>query len=408
MIPYRQALAILLQEARRDGVLHAQTVPADRAAGRVLAAKVLAPEPLPSFDNSSMDGFALKAADTRSASRKKPARLEVLGALAAGDAPRGPAGAQGAVEVTTGAPVPKGLDAVVKVEDVRVVEEDGRRFVELSSPAESGLHVRRRGKDIAAGTAVADPGTLLQARHLLALAALGVPEVKVRRRPQVAVLSTGRELAGSGETPGPGRIRNSTAAYLACALQAAGAEAYFFGDCPDDPHDFDRRLAAALGGRPDVVVTTGAVSMGPHDFVTREVERLGAETLFHKAAIRPGRPLLAARLREGPLLLGLPGNPVSTVVGLRFFLLPYLRRRLGLPEETPFKMALEEDVPKPEGLRCFFKAASSVSPSGASVRCLPGQASFQIRPLLEADSWAVLPEKGDRARAGTAVEVWPL
>jgi molybdopterin molybdotransferase len=172
----------------------------------------------------------------------------------------------------------------------------------------------------------------------------------------------------------------------------------------DDPRRFRAVLARALRWKPDTVITTGAVSMGKHDFVTGEVRRLGAKILYHKVAIRPGKPGLVARLPNGPVLFGLPGNPVSTVVGWRFFVLPHLRRRLGLPPAPAQRLRLVSPAPKPEGLRCFFKARREAG----GVRVLPGQSSHQISPLLAADCWAVLPERGALTRARTLVEVHPL
>ena len=177
-----------------------------------------------------------------------------------------------------------------------------------------------------------------------------------------------------------------------------------FGIVKDEPADFAARLDRALELEPDLILTTGAVSMGRHDFVPKALEEHGGELVFHKAAIRPGKPVLAARV-GGALLLGLPGNPLSTVVGLRFFAEPYLRRLLGRPDEKPRLAPLAAAAGKPEGLRCFFKAALT---EDFKVRVLEGQASFQIDPLLSADCWAVLPEAGKRVEAGAAVEVYPL
>lgn len=406
MLCYREALVILLEAADRRGLLSAETVPLAEIRGRVAAARLSAADDLPPFDNSSMDGYAVVSAATAGASPAAPVILAVAGSVAAGDPPPEPERAGGAYEIMTGAPVPTGCDAVVKIEQVRVL--DGGRRVALAAPAGPGDFIRSAGQDFSAGEPAVEPGTILDARHVLALAALGVERVPVRRRPRVAVISTGRELVEPGRRPGPGQIRNSTAAYLAAVLPALGAETRFYGTVPDDPADFARRVRRALADSPDVLVTTGAISMGRHDFVTASIKELGAQILYHKVAIRPGKPGLVARFEGGPLVFGLPGNPVSTVVGVRFFLLPYIRRLLGMAEERPVRMRLESDAAKPEGLRCFYKAVASSSPDGATVRVLPGQASFQVRPLLESNAWAVMPEEGDRVPAGAEVEVFPI
>lgn len=395
MIPYREALAILRAAADEAGRLPYASVPLKDAVGRVTAASVAAEDPLPPFDNSSMDGYAVSASDVNG----EP--LKILGRIAAGDAPlRAEKG--GAYEITTGAPLPEGCDAVARVEDCELAD-DGARVAFKERPA-PGDYVRRRGADVPAGSTAVASGTLVEPRHLLALAALGVDRVPVRRRPKIALIATGKELVEPSLHPGPGQIRDATGAYLSAAFAALSCELDHRGIVRDDPADFARRLDAALDQEPDVVVTTGAVSMGRHDFIPRALEEHGAEVLFHKTAIRPGKPLLAARLDRGSLLFGLPGNPISTVVGLRFFIEPYLRRLLGRPDEAARRLALAAPVDKPEGLRCFFKARLE----DARARVLEGQASFQIEPLLAAGCWAVLPEEGARLEAGAEVEVYPL
>jgi molybdopterin molybdotransferase len=218
------------------------------------------------------------------------------------------------------------------------------------------------------------------------------------------VLATGKELVPPERRPKPGQIRDGSSSFLMAALEQNGCEARHFGIVRDDPKDFAHKMKKILAAKPDAVLTTGAVSMGKHDFVTAEVARLGAKLLYHKVAIRPGKPGLVARFHRGPIFFGLPGNPVSTVVGWRFFVRPYLQRCLGLPAEIPRRARLSARVEKPEGLRCFFKARRE----GDSVRVLRGQGSHMISTLLEADCWAVLPEARSGIRAGKEVEVYPL
>ena len=170
---------------------------------------------------------------------------------------------------------------------------------------------------------------------------------------------------------------------------------------------FAKILGAAMDSGPDLILTTGAVSKGRFDFVTAALSDAGAKPIFHGVAIRPGKPILAASFEGGPLVLGLPGNPVSTVVGFRFFVAAVLRCWLGLSPEGPLKLALSQTVDKPEGLRCFFKARIEAASGAWSARALPGQASFQVSPLVEANGWVVLPEAGERARAGSEVDAFP-
>ncbi len=402
---YRDALDRLLEAARERGRRPFQTVPLKDALGRIASSELRGGEDLPAFDNSAMDGFAVPSRLTIAATSDKPVRLPVAAALVAGDAPsEAPAGA--AVEIMTGAPVPRGCDAVVRLEDVERL--DGGRAIALREPASPGDFVRPRGGDFARGATVLAEGDRLQPQHILALAALGVERVSVRIRPRVAVVSTGAELVEVGQKLQPGQVRNATGPYLDVMLERLGCQIISRSAVGDAPAAFRARIESLLDDDLDLIVTTGAVSMGSRDYVPDQIQALAGEILFHKTATRPGKPVLAARLGHGPLLLGLPGNPVSTAAALRFFVDPVLRFWLAMPEEKPLRARLAARVEKPEGLRCFFKAELELDESGARVRCLPGQASFQIQPLLEADCWAVLPEEGTALEAGAVVETYPL
>ena len=401
MILHADALALIRGAARSRGrFIEEEELPLAQALGRTTSRALASREALPPFDNSSMDGYALAAAKAAAS----PARLTVLGTIMAGDAPRCAVETGGAWRIMTGAPMPAGCDAVVPVEKTRELE--GGNSVEVLEPVEPGDYVRGAGRDFAAGAEVCPAGTRLGSRHLLALAAVGLARVPVRRKPRVALISTGKELISPEGELKPGQIRDSSSTYLAAAIPSLGADFDFFGVVADDINDFRARLEKLLSGNYyDVVLTTGAVSMGAADFIPEALKSLGADILFHKTAIRPGKPGLFARLDKGPLFFGLPGNPISTVVGLRFYVEPCLRELLGRPHEKPFRSTLSADVDKPEGLRCFFKARHT--PDG-KIEILPGQASFQIHSLLSADCWAVLPEDGSVMKQDVAIEIYSL
>ena len=396
MLPHEDALRLVRDAARGRGLLPAETVALSDALGRTTAEPVSGVDAIPPFDNSSMDGYALASARAAGA----PALLPVLGTIMAGDPPRCQA-ESGAWRIMTGAPIPAGCDAVVPVERTRATP-DGRGVEILESP-HPGDFVRGRGRDFAEGALVCPEGSVLTARHLLALAAVGRREVSVRRRPRVALISTGRELVTPGAPLEPGQIRDATSSYLAAALPLLGCDFESHGVVADDPAAFERRLDRLRGV--DLVLTTGAVSMGDADFIPSSLAKLGAETVFHKAAIRPGKPVLFARFPKGPFVFGLPGNPVSTVVGLRFFAEPLIRELLGRPVEAPSRARLSAAVEKPEHLKCFFKARH-VSPG--VVEILPGQQSFQIYSLLSSDCWAILPLGKSSLAEGEEIEVMPL
>jgi molybdopterin molybdotransferase len=412
VIRYAEALA----HVREAGARHAtglERVPLLAAVRRVLADDVRASEPNPRFDNSGMDGFAVRAADLAGASPDRPVTLPVRGSFAAGDdAAALPLAERGTcAEIMTGAPIPPGLDAVVRVEDA-VVERDAwgsAARATFRAPAVPGQDVRPAGEDFREGDVIAAAGTELLPRDVLGLATVGAGEVAVRRRPRVAVISTGKEVQPfTAATLAPGQLRNSTGPFLRTALPLLGAETISATTIGDDPPALRAAIEAAARDGADLVVSTGAVSAGKHDFVEDVLGALGARLVFHKVAVRPGKPVLLAELPGGPAVLGLPGNPVAAVVSTRFLVAPFLRAALGLAPERPVRATLAAEAHKPEGLRCFFKARVTAGPRGLEAVALEGQGSAIVSSLLGANGWLVLPEEGRRVPAGVEVDVVSL
>jgi molybdopterin molybdotransferase len=406
MISVSQAQALVRSQCTP---LAAEVLPASETLGRVLASDLISPAALPPFDNSAMDGYALRCDGVPI---REGTEFAVRGELAAG-AGHFRATGEGAWAIMTGAPVPSSLDSVVPVEqvDILATAEDGcPTRIRLTTAVRPGQHVRRAGEDIACGVLAARSGSWLDPAHLMLLAALGIDTVPVVRRPKVAVLCTGRELVDDTALPLQwGQIRNSNGSFLAARLPMAGAELEYLETVPDDPAVFKAALARALQADAGIVLSTGAVSMGRYDFVPSVLQALGAELLFHKVAMRPGKPLLFARLPGGQLYFGLPGNPVSSAVGLRFFVEAAIRRQLGLSDEKPWRLPFAHDVCKSPGLCWIQKAALQlVSDGRLQVVLLRGQESFKTFPLLATKAWAVLPEAAMNLPAGTLVDVFPL
>jgi molybdopterin molybdotransferase len=405
---YEDALAIVRASGARRAIA-VEEVPLEAALGRAVAAEVRGDEAVPSFDNSGMDGFAVRAEDLAGASPARPVRLAVRASIAAGDDASRADARGGCAEIMTGAAIPPGCDAVVRVEDVEV-ERDARgnaAFATFRAPAERGAHVRPAGDDFRPGDVLARAGVVVAPEHVLALATLGVAAVLVRRRPRVAVVATGKEVVPyTTRTLAPGALRNSTTPYLRAVLQAFGAECASAAAIGDEPGALRGAIEAARGA--DLVLTTGAVSAGKHDFVRDVLASLGARVLFHKLAVRPGKPVLFAEIEGGPAVLGLPGNPVASAVSFRFLAVPFLRAALGLAPERPLRAVLGAAARKPDGLRCFFKARWVPAPAGAAVQTTGGQGSAIVSSLVAANAWAVLPEEGDRVPAGTEIDVLPL
>lgn len=411
MISYEEALE-LLQTTTPS--LPQRTVPLAAAAGEVTSGAISARLTVPGFANAAMDGYVLRAAATSTASPAHPVRLPVAGLIAAGSAPpftpgSAPAGGQ-AWEILTGAPVPAALDAVVPLERITWLEaRDGHPpAVVITSPLQPGQNVRQAGEDFVTGQPVVASGTRLAPHHLMGLAACGVDDLSVARRPRIAVLTTGSELVHQGTELAPGRIRDANGPYLRALLPLLGTDLMAATTATDDATELRDRLRQ-LADAADVVLTTGGVSAGRLDLLPAVVRGIGGEIVFHKVAIRPGKPLLHARLPGGALLFGLPGNPLAVAVGMRFFVIPALRALQGLAPERPQPARTMEPVRSRGNLRFFAKAFADLDAAGhRRVRLLPGQESFRIAPLLEANCWAIVPEGIPEIPAGGILQTLPL
>ncbi len=318
LLSIEEALARVLARVRP---LESEHVPVVEAAGRVLAQDVAALVDLPSFRSSAMDGFAIRAADV-------PGELPIVFRIAAGLPAERPLETGEAMQISTGGAVPEGADAVVPIENV--VEQDNR--LQVPDPVTHRAHIREIGGDVRAGEALLSTGTVLGPAQVGALAAAGVSEVSCARRPRVVVLSTGTELRAPGEPLGPGQIYESNGPMLAAAFEVAGARVDRIGPVADD--EDEHRQALEWGLEADVLVSSGGVSVGPHDLVRRVLRELGAEEDFWGVAVRPGKPLAFAT-RGATLVFGLPGNPVSALVAVELFVRPALRALQGDPSPGP-------------------------------------------------------------------------
>ncbi len=382
-----EALAAVLA---RSHPLPAEPVRIDRAAGRVLAEAAGAAVDLPPFPSSAMDGFAVRAADT-------PGRLRIAERVAAGrPAPRRlqPGEAFG---IATGGVVPDGADAVCPIERATVDGEE----VEVPK-LEAGTNVRPRGGDTVAGATVVEAGTRLGPAQIGALAAAGVAEVSCARRPRVAVLTTGSELRRPGAVLEPGEIYESNGPMLAALISAAGAEVDALEPVADD--EPAHRHSIELGLDHDVLVTSGGVSVGPHDLVRRTLESLGVEEVFWGVSVKPGKPI-SFGIRGGTLVFGLPGNPVSSLVCCLLFVLPALRRLQGEREPGPvFELGRLARPLRPDGRRDeLVRARLSLDGNGAVLDPVSGQESHMIVRAAEADALVFCPHGSGELPTGAPV-----
>lgn len=404
MISFKQAQELL---RARIGTLGTELVPLIQATGRVLRESVTAPRDVPPRDNSALDGYGLRAEDLRGASPESPARLSVVGEIAAGElAGSGPRPGE-AVRIMTGAPVPPGVDAVIGVEDTRLLPSDGGGgdVVLVHRALSAGAYVRRAGEDLSRGTVAFSPGQTITPSVLGVLASMGIANVRVGCRPRVAILSTGKEVIEVGSAWREGAIYSSNSYSLRALVESAGAVPVYQGIIPDELAVTKERLTAAFEA--DVVMTSGGVSMGVHDYVRVAAREIGVEEVFWKVAMKPGKPFYFG-LRDSRPLFGLPGNPVSSMMSFEQLVRPVLRRLQGaLHCERPvlqgrLTQALHAEVGRLE----FVRARAVVGEDGVlQVTPLAGQGSGVLSTLAAANAFVpVAPELGSLA-AGTPVGV---
>jgi molybdopterin molybdotransferase len=397
------AVTELLSLAEAQRLVHerARPLPGEpcwvgEAAGRVLAEAARAVVDLPPFASSAMDGYAVRSADT-------PGTLPIVFRIAAGRPAPHPLQPGEAMAIATGGVVPEGAEAVVQHE---LVVERGNS-VEVPAPVVHGANIRPAGGDVAAGGVVVEAGVRLGPAQLGALAAAGVAEVICHRRPRVAVLTTGTELREPGSALGPGEVYEANGVMLAAQLTAAGAEVTRFPAVADDEAAHRRALERGLDF--DVLVTSGGVSVGPHDLVRRIEAELGVEEVFWRVAVRPGKPV-SFGVRGGTLVFGLPGNPVSSLVGCELFVRPALLALQGAAEPGP-KLAsgrLEVGVSRNPQRDDLLRARSRLTDEGVSLRPVDGQESHMIVRAAEADALVLVPRGDGELPAGSAVRYLEL
>ena len=375
------------------------------AQGLLLAEDITSDYPLPSFDNSAMDGYALRAVDTREASPQEPVRLQVIGDVVAGAKTRAGMGPGLAMRIMTGAPIPSGADAVIPLEDT----DRGLARVAIHRPARSGECVRRAGEDLPGGAPALGAGAALGPQQIALLAALGRDRVLVRPRPRVSILSTGSELIEIGNKPSFGEVIDSNSYMLAAAAKDAGADARRIGIVADDHTSLLDALENQLL-RTDVLITTGGVSQGAFDVVKEALAEIGTVE-FTRVAMQPGRPQGFGHLGNKVPIFCLPGNPVASLVSFEAFVRPAIRKLLGkrsLHRATVQATALE-NAKSPAGIRQYRRGVLHRESSGGySVSFMGGTGAHRIASLALSNCLVVIDEDVTSVAAGAEVTVLPL
>ncbi|MBI1819311.1 MAG: molybdopterin molybdotransferase MoeA [Nitrospirae bacterium] len=399
MVSVDEALQIVLGQTRRMGK---ERVPIQDVFGRVLAEEIISRREHPPWDNSAMDGYAVCREDIREATPENPATLNVVGELQAGKMPFRPVGRGEAIQIMTGAPIPPGADAVVRVENTGRAGDQ----VKVFKPCEKGEHIRLKGEDVKAGDQIIPAGARGRPGEIGLLATAGYASALVYRRPVVTVLATGDELAEPGEALNPGMIVNSNSYALAALVRESGGISVILPAARDREKELESKIQEALSG--DIAIVAGGVSKGKYDFVKDVLKSLGCDMKFWQVAMRPGHPMTFWTFREGSgLLFGLPGNPVACMVTFYQFVRPAIRKMMGAREiGLPVAEAeLEEDYRKPPGARHFIRAVTIWKSGGYRARFTGDQGSGISMSMAQANSLVVLPEDREKFQAGEKVTV---
>jgi molybdopterin molybdotransferase len=401
MISYKQAIKIIqsaikpLEISKRD--IH--------SGYGVLAEDLFATDEIPEFSNSAMDGFALSSAETAKASENKPIMFEIIGTIFAGESPPENNVPFSTYEIMTGAIVPKGFDSVIPVEQVTTIDRDGKKFLAITDKVSNGRNVRLAGEDFKTGDMILEKGSTIEPHVMMSAIANGIKSIKIYTPPKVSIVTTGSELDNKD---GPS-IANTNGPYLEASLRRSGIISHQSLHVKDDREKIREKLQQSIDFGSDMIITTGGVSAGKADFVPSVLAEMGADILFHKVWIRPGKPILMAIFSSGQIVFGLPGNPVSVAVGFRFFVNQAVRIMQGQGSEPRMKAINKTEYKKSKKFCFFAKAHTSVNAQGIlETNILSGQESFKLKPFNQTNSWAIIPEDLEVLKKDQEIEIVPL
>ncbi len=401
MIPVKDARDIILGQIP---ILGTEKVDLFSALGRILAENISAPYDVPPYDNSAMDGYAVRAEDVQSTSQDTPVVLEVIEDLPAGYVSKHRVGAQQAIRIMTGAPIPKGANAVVRVEDTERAEVNKVRIFKAVPPH---YDMRMAGEDIRKGQTVLQRGKVIRPAEVGLLASLGKSGIQVYQRAQVAILSTGDELVDIDEPLQPGKIVNSNSYSLAALVLETGAIPLQLGIARDSQEDLEAKFAA--GVRADVIISSGGVSVGDYDLVKDILRGRGSEMQFWKVCMKPGKPQAFGTIQGKPTF-GLPGNPVSSMVSYEVFVRPALLKMMGHSHiyRAVVSAKIEEDIKKTDQRKHFVRVVLRKDQGKYLASTTGAQGSGILSSMTKANGLAVIDEERMIVRAGEEVPVMVL
>lgn len=398
---YSKALNIIEQAVTTFGTEEVDV----RSANGVITNNIFAGHPVPSFSNSAMDGYCLKSSTTEKASSDNQIEFQIKGSIFAGDEPPSNIKDFDVYEIMTGAKMPDDMDTVLPVEKGKLIEKDGSKFLLINEPVKKNANVRKSGEDFQKDDLILSKGSLINDHHKIGMIMNNISSVKAFRKPLIGILTTGNELNRTSSSS----IPNSNGPFLESAVQSMGLECTMNVHAEDQINLIINQIQKLKDSGANIILTSGGVSAGKADFIPAALTEMGAEILFHKLWIRPGKPVLMAKFPNGQIVFGLPGNPVSVAVGFRFLAAQAIRIAQGRKLEKPITSKNLKSYKKSEKFCLFAKAIAHVDDSGQiHTEVMSGQESFKVKPFRDANCWALIPEGVETIKKGEIISIYPL
>ena len=405
MISYKQSLNKL---KRSKILIKDEIIKSDTCLNRVSASNIFSKSNNPAADNAAFDGFAINSKDTKYLNKKKIQFFKIIGSVAAGDKPlKKRIKKFQTVEIMTGGIIPRGFDTIIPIEQIIFYPNKKKsKYILIDKKVKKYQHIRFKGSDFKRNDLLIKKGTILQSNHILALKTSGIAKVKVKKIPKVLFFSTGNEITNNVKIPN-WKVRNSNSYYIQSLNKNLLFEFINGGILRDkDEIIFERKIKKILNSNIDIIITSGAVSAGKFDYVPNIIKRFQLSSYFKGVAIRPGKPILFAKIRgRSKAIFGLPGNPISSAACFRFFVYPYLRNLMGIQEEKPIRAILKNKFLKKINFTRFVKSKITTTKNGKlEVEVLKGQESFRIKSFIQSNIWTLFPSGKSKFQKGEIVD----
>lgn len=405
MITYKEAMEILNSNSL---ILKDEFITTELALNRIIAENIYSPIDLPLFRNSAMDGFALNSNDTTEASLNCVINFKFDKCLHAGEFINDPYFAENkCIEIMTGAKVPEQFDCVIPIEDVSITD---KYSILINRKVKKNENIRQQGEDITKDELIILENKQISSEDIMLLSALGIKKIKVKEQIKIAIFSTGNEIIDNFEQElKNGQIYNSNRIFLQNIFKEYPVKVDIFPTLKDNTVSFQEQISNLIDNKYHLIISTGAVSKGKLDLIPDALNDLNSNILFHRVSIKPGKPILFAKCKENIYYFGLPGNPISTVIGYKFFISPYLRKCLAMHPEKYLKIKLLSNGKKKKGMKVFYKArAKANNENSITGEILNGQESFKIKPLTNSNGWIILDENIEEFKKGDECNFVPL